>query len=211
MKHALRSGATILRLALAGAAIALLLTQGATAVIACSSEMPTFEYVLENASAIARVTVLEGRDADLSETFRVDQVLKGRTGDTIVLQPARSGLCGDTVAFFIGAEGGKVGQTAILALDVPYFDQVIHPVWGVIEGRLGGSAHLPDGVHSLPELERAIAAAVAVPPPTEADDAAPKLALDSWVLAALTLLSAGALFGGLLRFRRAKSANEPND
>lgn len=134
--------------------------------------MPTFDYVVNNASAIARVTVLEGRDRDLSETFRIDRVLKGRLPTTVVLEPARSSLCGDTVSFYVGAGEENVGESAILALDVQFFDQVIHPVWGVIEGRLGGSAGLPDGVSTLPELERAIAAAVTSLPATDVDSIA---------------------------------------
>jgi hypothetical protein len=166
--------------------------------------MPTFDYVVDSASAIARVTVLEGRDRDLSETFRIDRVLKGRLPATVVLEPARSSLCGDTVSFFVGAEGANVGQSAILALDVRFFDEVLHPVWGVIEGRLGGSAHLPDGVTTLPVLERAIAAAITALPATDVDDPVDKEA-SGW-LASLALMAIVTL--GLLSavnwFRRAR-------
>lgn len=134
---------------------------------ACSGEIPTFDFVLEHASAIARVTVLDGRDDDPSETFHVDRVLKGDLPARVVLEPARSHICGDAVSFFVGAEGGRIGQSAILALDVEFYGQVIHPAWGVLENGLYGSASLPEGVTTLAELEMAIGTALARLPETE--------------------------------------------
>lgn len=171
---------------------------------ACSGEIPTFDYVVNTASAIARVTVLEGRDEDRSETFRVDKVLKGRLPDMVVLEPARSHICGDTVSFFLGAEGANVGQSAILAIDVRFYDQVIHPVWFVIKNRLGGSADLPVGVSTLLELERATAAAVSALPATDVGDAAGRRDSGPSMSTALVATVALGLFVALLWFRRAR-------
>lgn len=199
------SSTASLPLIIAVAIVAILLNPDPA--VACISEMPTFDYVVNNASAIARVTVLEGRDRDLSETFRIDRVLKGRLPATVVLEPARSSLCGDTVSFYVGAGEENVGESAILALDVQFFDQVIHPVWGGVEGRLGGSAGLPDGVSALPELERAIAAAITALPATDVDD--PVDREDSgWhaSLAMMAIVTLG-LLSAIFSFRRARSAD----
>lgn len=84
----------------------------------------------------------------------------------------------------------------------------IYPVWGVVENRLGGSAHLPDGVSTLLELERVIAAAVFDLPATDVNEVAEKEDPVSPMSAALMTLVTLSLPGALFWFRRARHAED---
>lgn len=166
-------------------------------VSACSSDHPTFGEAVRGARAIARVTTIEGfdpftDDPTMSETFRVERVLKGSLPDVVTVAPAWTALCHDTVGYYVGREDA----TIIVAFDVRYYDDTIHPMWGVDDAsRIYGSAGIPPGVTTLAELEQAIVAAVGPPntstEPSTGDDSTPLLVL----VAALTVLAASFRFG----------------
>jgi hypothetical protein len=174
--------------------------------LACSADSPTFDYAVQDASAIARVTILDGRDRNLIERFRIDRVLKGELPAEVALERPNSHLCGDTISFFAGAEGGRVGQSAIVAFNVTFSGQIIHPVWADLNNRLAGSASLPDGVSTLLELERVIAAAVAQLPQTEADSTPDASQSPPWIVAPLLALVLVLILG--LTWRRRTRTTE---
>jgi hypothetical protein len=171
------------------------------AVSACSSDHPTFAEAVRGARAIARVTVVEGFDTytddpTLSETYRVEQVLKGSLPEVVTVAPARTSLCGDTVSYFAGGEHAE-GVAIVVAIDLPYYDQVIHPMWTEVDGQgVFGTAGVPSGVTSLAELESAVLAQVGLPD-TSTDSSQPRTAI------ALALLGAiGVLFVARARRER---------
>jgi len=172
-----------------------------TATSACSAESPTFDFAVRNASAIARVTILNGRDGDLVERFRIDRVLKGALPAEVVLERPRAHLCGDTISFFAGAEGGRIGQSAIVAFDVTFYAQVIHPVWAVLDNRVGGSASWPDGVSTLLELEPAIVTSVGQVPNTDASPEFANTEEPPWIAAPLLLFAVALAIGYARRHR----------
>lgn len=137
-------------------------------VSACVSDQPSFAETIHGARAIARVTIVEGFDTYLddpshSETYRVDRVLKGSLPELVTIAPAWTSLCHDTVSYFAGAEASE-GQTIIVAFDLSFGDQVIHPMWGDADGStLFGTAELPTGVRTLAALESAILRQVGMP------------------------------------------------
>ncbi len=143
-----------------------LLVAAPSTVSACISEHPTFLEAVRGARAIARVTTIEGVDAytadpTASETYRVERVLKGRLPGLVTLAPAWTSLCHDSVGFY--AEGSD-GRTIVIAIDMPYYDQTIHPMWTTYDPQgVSGSAGVPSGVTTLTELEAAILAELALP------------------------------------------------
>ena len=135
---------------------------------ACSSDHPTFEEAVRGARAIARVTIVDGFDNFLddpttSETYRVEKVLKGSLPGVVTVAPAWTSLCHDSVGWYAG-DLESDGRTIIVALDLRYYDQVIHPMWiaDKIEG-VRGSADVPVGARTLAGLEAAILAQLGVP------------------------------------------------
>lgn len=137
-------------------------------VSACTSDAPSFAEAVDGTRAIARVTIVEGYDTytgdpTSSETYHVDRVLKGSLPELVTIAPAWTSLCQDTVSYFAGAEASQ-GQTIIVAFDLTFYDQVIHPMWGYAEeGGLFGAAQLPTGVASLAALESEILRQVGMP------------------------------------------------
>lgn len=137
---------------------------------ACISDHPTFTEVVRGARAIARVTIVDGfdmytEDPTHSETYRVERVFKGSVPDVVTVTPAWTSLCHDTVGYYAGDAGvGSDGKTIIVALELRYYDQLIHPMW-VAGGDQGlyGSAELPVGVTTLGGLEAAILAELGMP------------------------------------------------
>ena len=112
--------------------VALLLAPGV--VHACSSDHPTFAEAVDGASAIARVIVTDvpayGEDRDShAETYRVVRTLKGSLPDSAVLEEPFTSLCHDTIGGLVAPEGSE----AIVAFDVAYFGQVIHPAWVAVD------------------------------------------------------------------------------
>ena len=153
----------------AGAVLVLaLLSASPSTALACTSEQPTFVEAVRGARAIARVTILEGFDSitvdpTSSETYRVERVLKGVLPERLTVAPAWTSLCRDPVSLFAGAEPAE-GTTVIVAFDLRYHDQVIHPVWAADPGGgVWGSAEVPAGVASLAALEAAILAELGPP------------------------------------------------
>lgn len=143
-----------------------LLVAAPSAVSACISEHPTFLEAVRGARAIARVTTIEGvdtytADPTANETYRVERVLKGRLPGLVTLAPAWTSLCHDSVGFY--AEGSD-GRTIVIAIDMPYYDQTIHPMWTTYDTQgVSGSAAVPPGVTTLKELEAAILAELDLP------------------------------------------------
>lgn len=192
-----------------GAALALLLialglvAAAPSAVSACSSDHPTFLEAVRGARAIARVTILEGfdiytDDPTTSETYRVDRLLKGTLPGLVTVAPAWTSLCHDSVGYYAGDEASD-GKTVLVAIDMPYYDQTIHPMWMIDETQgVVGSAGVPAGVTTLEALEAAILAEVGVPATStdegEATGAAPLVALFAVALVAIV--------GIVLRFLR---------
>jgi hypothetical protein len=172
---------------------------------ACISDLPTFSEAVGGASAIARVTIVEGFDAvggdpTNSETYRVERVLKGSLPELVTIAPAWTSLCQDSVGYFAGAEASE-GKTILIALHLSFEGQTIHPMWVEIDGvGLFGTAGIPDGVTTLASLERAILRQVAFPDTSTAD---PKTKTPfPWALVAgLTGL------GAFLVFRRRPSVS----
>lgn len=160
-----------------------------SAVSACTSDHPTFTEAVRGARAIARVTVVEGFDTYLddpthSETYRVERLLKGSLPEMVTVAPAWTSLCHDSVGYYAGPDGAVV----IVAIDVPYYDQVIHPMWAFDASQgVSGSAGVPSGVFTLLDLEAAIHVELGMPdtatPESTGDPASPLLA--SIVVAAL--------------------------
>lgn len=137
------------------------------AVSACVTAGPTFVEAVHGARAIARVTIVEGWDGaivgDASETFRVDRVLKGTLPALVTLDPATTSICGDSISSLAGAETSE-GETIVVAFDVPFSGQTIHPLWADDLGlRVTGTAESPAGIRTLAELEAAILAELALP------------------------------------------------
>jgi hypothetical protein len=132
---------------------------------ACSSDHPSFQEAVRGARAIARVTIIEGFDSvnddpTHTETFKVERVLKGSLPGLVTVAPAWTSLCHDTVAYY----GGGPGSTIILAVDLRYYHDVIHPMWVFDSaGQNGGSAAVPGGVTTLAGLESAILAELRMP------------------------------------------------
>jgi hypothetical protein len=173
-------------------AIALLSLVG-TPTRACSSDQPTFGEAVRGARAIARVTVLSiVEDPSVRETFRVERRLKGSLPNQITIAPAWATLCHDSAASYAGG----VGRTAILAIELRYYDQIIHPVWSIDpETGVFASAGTPARVTTLADLESAILAELGMP--DTATETEPNT-LDESVVPLLTIgLTAflGVLFG----------------
>jgi len=135
---------------------------------ACSSDQPTFEEAVRGARAIALVFIVDGfdnysDDPTTSETFRVERLLKGTLPEVVTLAPAWTSLCHDSVGWNAGAEESD-GRTILLAIDMRYSDQTIHPMWTTDDNqRVWGSAGVPRGITTLAELEAAILADLGVP------------------------------------------------
>ncbi len=155
----------IAALASAGTLAAILVCATPSPVSACTSSQPSFAEAVRGARAIARVTVVEGWDGyqddpTHSETYRVDRVLKGSLPKPVTVAPAWTTLCHDSVGYFAGAEGAVI----IVAFDVPYYDQTIHPMWTFdTKQGLSGSAGVPSGVSTLTDLEAAIRSELGMP------------------------------------------------
>ena len=136
---------TIAAVASAGVLAAILVCATPSPVSACTSSQPSFAEAVHGARAIARVTVVEGWDGyqddpTHSETYRVDRVLKGSLPTLVTVAPAWTTLCHDSVGYVAGAEGAVI----IVAFDVPYYDQAIHPMWAFDSKKgLSGSAGVP--------------------------------------------------------------------
>jgi hypothetical protein len=140
---------------------------GSTAgVVACSSEMPGFDHVVDHAATIVEGRVLRVEEV-LSEpddiVLAVDRVLKGESGPELRLDAPRSGLCGDGLDV-------PVGTRVIVATEVPFFDQVITPFWAEVDGGFYGTASIPVGAGSVDQLGASVAGRVAsmhAPPVTD--------------------------------------------
>lgn len=134
-------------------------------VSACTGPIPTFAEAVHGARAIARVTVLEDfqtylEDPTHSETYRVDRVLKGSLPDLVTVAPAWTLLCHDSVGYYAKAKGTVI----ILAIDMPFHDQVIHPMWKLYEGEgVSGTAEVPSAIATLADLESAIRSELGLP------------------------------------------------
>lgn len=190
-------------LASAGTLAAILVCATPSPVSACTSSQPSFAEAVRGARAIARVTVVEGWDGyqddpTHSETYRVDRVLKGSLPQSITVAPAWTTLCHDPVSYFAGDEGAVI----IVALDVPYYAETIHPMWTFdSEQGLSGSAGVPSGVSTLTDLEAAIRSELGMPDTATAEEST----IDNSSPLLLYVLSAA---GGLVLTarRRARSA-----
>jgi hypothetical protein len=179
--------------------VALMVASSPPGVSACSSDQPSFRGAVRGARAIARVTIVEGLDDDEAtapaETFKVERILKGSLPGLVTLAPPWSSLCGDTVAYF----GGGPGRTIILAVDLRYYGDVIHPAWVFDSaGQNGGSARVPRGVTTLAGLESAILAELRMPD-TSTEGAKPTAAPVPAILALALGFVAFTL--GLVRIR----------
>ena len=155
----------IAALASASTLAAILVCATPSPVSACVSGQPSFAEAVRGAQAIARVTVVEGWDGyqddpTHSETYRVERVLKGLLPKLVTVAPAWTTLCHDSVSYFAGAEGAVI----IVAFDVPYCDQTIHPMWTFDRKQgMSGSAGVPSGVSTLTDLEGAIRSELGMP------------------------------------------------
>lgn len=198
-----RSGA-----ALAAVALALgLLAAAPSAVSACISEHPTFLEAVRGARAIARVRIVEGVDASsadqtATETYRVERVLKGRLPGLVTLAPAWTSLCHDTVGFY--AEGSE-GGTLVIAIDMPYYAQTIHPMWTTYDTQgVSGSAGVPSGVATLYGLEAAILAALDLPN-TSTEETQPR---DAYLVAILLAAAVAAFIATVHRSSHSAARTE---
>ena len=178
--------------ALAALALALgLLIAAPSGVSACTSEHPTFAEAVQGARAIARVTVVEGfetytADPTTSETYRVERVLKGKLPGLVTLAPAWTSLCHDSIGLY--AEGAA-GKSLVVAIDLPYYDQIIHPMWTTYGTQgVSGSAGVPSGATTLDELEAAIIAEPGLPD-TSTDEPLPRGAFPLGFTIAAALLT----------------------
>lgn len=175
-----------------------------TGVSACISEQPTFGEAVHGARAIARVTIVDGfddlaDDPSISETYRVDRVLKGSLPGVVTIAPAWTSLCHDSIGYYAGDEDSD-GKTVVVAFDLRYFDQVIHPMWVAIEDEMWGSAGVPAGITTLAELETAIRAELGMPETSTQATQEPRSAVDLRPL--LLFVATIALMLGLLGRRR---------
>ena len=135
----------------------LLLVATPTSVLACQSDQPSFRHAVNGAEAIATVTLVDAFDhsSKEGERYRVVRVLKGTLPDRFKLASPYTTLCHDTV----GGIAGREGSTVVVAFDVPYYGQTIHPAWSFdANAGLRGSAGVPARVDSLRTLEAAILA-----------------------------------------------------
>jgi hypothetical protein len=129
------------------------------------SSQPSFAEAVRGARAIARVTVVEGWDGyqddpTHSETYRVERVLKGSLPKLVTVAPAWTSLCHDSVGYFARAEGAVI----IVAFEVPYYDESIHPMWAFDSTQgVSGSAGVPPGASTLTDLEAAIQSELGMP------------------------------------------------
>jgi hypothetical protein len=99
-------------------------------------------------------------------------VLKGTLPQTVTLSPAWTSVCHDSVGYYAGVEESD-GKTIVLAIDMPYYDQTIHPMWMTDEnGDVWGSAGVPPGATTLDALEAAVLAQLG-PPNTATSEGAP--------------------------------------
>jgi hypothetical protein len=177
---------------------------GAGTALACISETPSFAQAIAGADVIARVMIVDGTDYERPgdvEVFRVDRVLKGDPGPRIELVEPMTYLCGDRVGYLTGGVDGGVGQSIILATNVDFFDEVIHPFWIVVEGGLSGTAGWPAAAGDLADVEAAILDALSVPETSTApvDDPAP--APESSILPAALIAAATMLCALMVRRR----------
>ncbi len=128
----------------------------------CTGATPSFADAVASSRAIARVVVTEV-DAYLTgaaETFVVVRTLKGQLPDTYRLDDPRTGICGDSIGYYVGLDG-----EAIVAFGIPWYDTVVNPAWvagdSVTEPLTGyGSWPPPEGVTTLDELEALIVASL---------------------------------------------------
>jgi hypothetical protein len=125
---------------------------------ACSvARGPTLQEVLDGDGPIVlgRVTGAVNTDTDSSPdelTITVERVLRGRAGETVVVdQPAS--LCRDGISW-------DFDYRLIIALGVPFFDETLSPYWWEFgdEAELRGWAQIPAGVTTLDDLADLIAA-----------------------------------------------------
>ena len=181
---------------MAGASVlaAILVCATPSAVSACVSSQPSFAEAVRGARAIARVTVVEGWDGyqddpTHSETYRVERVLKGSLPKVVTVAPAWTTLCHDSVGYLAGTEGAVI----IVAFDVPYVDQTIHPMWAFDSKHgVSGSAGVPAGVSTLTDLEAAIRSELRMPDtPTDSSTSSGAVPLLPAVVAALGGLAVG--------------------
>lgn len=167
-----RHGASLATLALGLG----LLAATPSAVNACSSPHPTFVDAVRGARAIARVSIVEGSDSSMadptsSQTYRVERLLKGALPGLVTLDPDWTSLCRDRVGGYVE---GSVGKTAVLAIEVRYYDQTIHPVWMIdVSQGLWGTPGVPPHVTTMDALEAAILAELGLPD-TSTNEAAPR-------------------------------------
>lgn len=138
--------------------IALAVTPSATH--ACIAEQSSFAEAIAGAAAIARVVVedvTEYREPPAGETYRVVRVLKGQLPDHVQLDDPRTGLCADTIGYFV-----PEGTEAIVAFGVPFYDTLVNPAWKAtghpVEPVIGFGATTPEGVATLDDVERLILA-----------------------------------------------------
>jgi hypothetical protein len=193
----------IAALASAGTLAAILICATPPPVSACTSSQPSFAEAVHGARAIARVTVVEGWDGyqddpTHSETYRVDRVLKGSLPKLVTVAPAWTTLCHDSVGYFAGAEGAVI----IVAFDVPYYEDTIHPMW-IFDSKQGlsGSAGVPPGVSTLTDLEAAIRSELGMPDTATAEPTPDR----SSPLLAYVLAAAGGLVLAARRLSRRSS------
>jgi hypothetical protein len=189
----------------AGASVlaAMLVSATPSSVSACTSSQPSFAEAVGGARAIAVVTVVEGWDGyqddpTHSETYRVERVLKGSLPKLVTVAPAWTTLCHDSVGYYSGVEGAVI----IVAVDVPYYDQTIHPMWAFDSKQgVSGSAGVPSDLSTLMDLEAAIRAELRMPDTATAEEST----IDNSSPLLLYVLSAA---GGLVLTarRRARSA-----
>ena len=155
----------LLTRALAGVVALGWLASAPSAALACISDSPTFAQAVNGASAIARVTVVEGfdpytEDPSRSETYRVDRVLKGNLPHIVTVAPAWTSLCHDSIGYYAGREG----TTIVVAFGLASYGEVINPMWGASRrDGVWGSAGVPRGVATLADLEGAILAKLGLP------------------------------------------------
>jgi hypothetical protein len=120
----------------------------------CSSDYPTFREAVVGAEAIALVEVVDTPGDPMNQapqTLKVIEVVKGSLPSTVVVDPPRTDLCGDTIGFW--AEQLRP-PTLLVAFNVSFYDQAINPIWG--ERRRGssifGTASVPAGATTLEEV-----------------------------------------------------------
>jgi hypothetical protein len=177
---------------------------GASSTRACISDTPSFAEAVAGADAIARVTIVDGTDYEQPgdiEVFRVDRVLKGDPGPSIELVEPVTYLCGDRVGYLTGGADGGVGESIILATNVQFFDEVIHPFWIVVDGGLSGSAGWPAAATDLADVEAAILNALGPPDTSTAPEGVRRTNPGSPTLPVVMMAASMVLAAVMLRRR----------